>query len=46
MRSQKPDCHLLRVGQGVSAAIVSDGDVTLLDVNVGGSILAHGTQLY
>ena len=33
-------------GQGVSAALVVDGDEALLDVNVGGAILAHGAQLH
>ena len=47
VRWQKLDSsHLLGVGQGVSAAIVSDGDITLLDVYVGRSILAHGAQLH
>lgn len=36
---------LLGVGQGVGAAVVGDGDVALLNVNVGGAILAHGAQL-
>ena len=37
--------HLLGVWKGVSAAVVGDGEEALLDVNVGGPILAHGAQL-
>jgi hypothetical protein len=37
---------LLWIGQSISAAVVGDGEVTLLDVNVGGAILPHGSQLH
>ena len=37
--------HLLGVGQGVGAAIVGDGDVALLNVDVGCPVLAHRAQL-
>lgn len=37
---------LLGVGEGVSAAIVGDGDVALLDVNVGCPVLSHRAQLH
>lgn len=33
-------------GQGVGAALVVDGNEALLDVNVGGAVLAHGAQLH
>mmetsp|Transcript_4627 Transcript_4627/g.19072 ORF Transcript_4627/g.19072 Transcript_4627/m.19072 type:complete len:343 (-) Transcript_4627:35-1063(-) len=36
---------LLGVREGVGAAVVFDGDVTLLDVDVGGTVLAHGAEL-
>jgi hypothetical protein len=37
---------LLGVGEGVSAAVVGDGDVALLNVNVGRAILTHRPQLH
>mmetsp|Transcript_38901 Transcript_38901/g.110107 ORF Transcript_38901/g.110107 Transcript_38901/m.110107 type:complete len:231 (+) Transcript_38901:767-1459(+) len=37
---------LLGVGQGVGAAVVGDGEVALLDVNVGGAVLPHGAELH
>lgn len=37
---------LLGVWQRVGASIMVDGDPALLDVDVGGAILAHGTQLH
>ena len=40
------DLDLFGEGQGVGAALVVDGDEALLDVNVGGAILAHGAQLH
>ena len=39
------DKDLFWEGQGVGASLVVDGDEALLDVNVGGTILAHGAQL-
>ena len=33
---------LFGVRQGVGASVVLDGDVTLLDVDVGGAVLARG----
>ena len=38
--------HLFGVGEGVGAAVVGDGDVALLNVNVGRPILAHSAQLH
>ena len=35
---------LLGVGQGVGASVVLDGDVTLLDVDVGGAVLTLGVE--
>ena len=37
---------LLGVGEGVCAAIVGDGDVALLNVNVGRPVLSHRAQLH
>jgi hypothetical protein len=37
--------HLLGVGERVGAAVVVDGDETLLDVDVGRAILAHRPEL-
>mmetsp|Transcript_12276 Transcript_12276/g.26479 ORF Transcript_12276/g.26479 Transcript_12276/m.26479 type:complete len:333 (-) Transcript_12276:430-1428(-) len=37
---------LLGVGQGVGASVVCDGDEALLDVDVGGAVLAHGAELH
>mmetsp|Transcript_33118 Transcript_33118/g.55486 ORF Transcript_33118/g.55486 Transcript_33118/m.55486 type:complete len:277 (+) Transcript_33118:1036-1866(+) len=41
-----PRGALLGEGQRVGAAVVGDGDVALLDVDVGGAVLAHGAQLH
>jgi hypothetical protein len=38
--------RLLGIGQGILAAVVLDGDVSLLDVNVGSAVLTHGAQLH
>ena len=38
--------RLLGVGQRVGAAVVRDGDVALLDVDVGRAVLAHRAQLH
>ncbi len=38
--------RLLGVGEGVGAAVVGNGDVALLNVNVGRAILAHRPQLH
>lgn len=40
-----PGGGLLGVGQGVSAAVVCDGDVPFFDVDVGGAVLTHGAEL-
>lgn len=37
--------HLLWVGEGVCSSVVCDGNVALLDVDVGSSILTHGAKL-
>lgn len=46
LRSRRQVSDLLGEGQGVGAAIVGDGDVTLFDVNVGRAILSHRAQLH
>lgn len=38
--------RLLRVRQSVGPPVVRDRDVTLLDVDVGGPVLAHGPELH
>ena len=38
--------YLFWEGQGVSSALVVDGDEALFNVNVGGAVLSHGAQLH
>ena len=36
---------LLRVREGIGATVVGDGDVTLFDVDIRGTVLTHGAEL-